>query len=92
MLGFWTGNEHGRRNDEVHSPEFLMSGDVLRGYTAFALGQGPVIAVLVVRGKFAFGMGMKISAVALQGEHEKEFSIHPRRRDIGSGEARDGGG
>ncbi len=47
VLGFGTGNEHGWRDDEVHAPEFLVSGDVLGGHAAFAFGQGSVVAAPV---------------------------------------------
>src|SRR5437660_925011 len=36
-------------------------------------------------------MGVKVSAVAVECEHEEEFGIHPRRGDTGGGEAVDGG-
>src|SRR6185369_17560365 len=49
VFGLRTRNEHVRRNDEVHAPEFLMSGDVLRGHAAFALVQGVVVAALFFR-------------------------------------------
>ena len=83
VLGFRTRNEHGRSNDQIHAPEFLMSGDVLGGHAAFAFGQGLVVAALFVRGEFALGMGVEIGAVAFQGEHEQQFGIHARRGDVG---------
>ena len=59
-----------------------MSGDVLGGHAAVALGQGLVIAALFVRGEFALGMGIEIRAVAFQSEHEQQFGIHARRGNI----------
>ena len=38
MLGFRARNQNGRRDNQVHSPEFLMPRDVLRGNTPGALG------------------------------------------------------
>ena len=92
MLGFRTRNEHGWSNDQIHAPELLVSGDVLGGHAPFAFGQGLVVAALLVGREFALGMSMEISAVAFQGEHEKQFGIHARRGNICSGEAGYGGG
>ena len=92
VLGFRTRNEHGRGNDQIHSPEFLMAGNVLGGYAALALGQGLVIAIVFVPGKLALGMGMEIRAVAFQGEHQEQLGIHPWRRDVRGSQAGNGGG
>src|SRR3954462_15422749 len=91
MLGFRTWDKYRRSNDEVQTPEFLMSSDVLGGHTAFAFGQSPVITVLFILREFAFRMRMEISAVASQCEHQQEFGVHARRGHVRCSEAGDCG-
>jgi len=68
-----------------------MSCDVLRGNAVFALAQGLVITALVVCGKLALGVGIKIGAVASQGKHEQELGIQAGRGDVRGSEAGDRG-
>jgi hypothetical protein len=91
MLGLGPGDEHGGRNDEIHSPEFLMSRDVLGGNAAGTLGQSVVVAELLLRGKLAFGVSIKISTVTIQNEHEQRLGIQARRGNLLRGEVNDGG-
>ena len=67
MFGFGAGDEDGGSDDEVYAPEFLMSGDVLRGNAAGALGESGFVAGLLVGGEFALGVSVEISAVAVEG-------------------------
>lgn len=92
MFGFGAGDEDGGSDDEVHAPEFLMSGDVLRGNTTGALGESGLVAGLLVGGELALGVSVEISAVAVEGEHEEEFGVQARGWDVVRGEAGDGGG
>src|SRR3989442_1091296 len=91
-LGFRPRDEHGRSNDEVHAPEFLVPGDVLRRYTLGALDEGLLVAGLFSAREFTLGVGVKISAVAAEREHQQQFGIHARRRNMCGAEAVDGGG
>jgi hypothetical protein len=69
-----------------------MAGDVLRGNAAGALGESGFVAGLLAGGEFAFGVSVEISAIAVEGEHEEEFGVQARGRDMVGGEAGDGGG
>jgi len=64
----------------------------LRGDAADAFGESGGVAGLLARGEFALWMGVEISAVAVDGEHEEEFGVEARGRDVVRGEAGDGGG
>ena len=56
MLGLGPRNKDGRRDDEIHAPEFLMARDVLRGHAARAFGERSFVAGLLVCREFALGM------------------------------------
>ncbi len=92
VLGFRPRDEHGGRNDEVHAPEFLVPGDVLRRDTLGALGESLLVAGLFSAREFTLGVGVKMSAVAAEGEHQQQFGIHARRGNVCGAEAVDGGG
>src|SRR5271167_949363 len=62
-------NEHRRSDDEVHTPEFLMPGDVLRGHSPRAFDKGGLVLSLLVGGKFALGMCEQVGAVTVENEH-----------------------
>ena len=49
-LGAW--DQNGRADDEIHPPEFLVAGDVLRGDAAATLGQGTFVARVFFCGNF----------------------------------------
>ena len=92
MLGFRAGDEDGGGDDEIHAPEFLMAGDVLRGNAAGALGESGFVAKLLAGGELTFGVSVEIGAVAVESEHEEELGVQARGRDAVGGEAGDGGG
>ena len=80
VLGFWTRNQHGGADDKVHTPEFLVPGDVLRWDALYSLLESLIVARLLVAAQLALGMGIQVCALAVESEHEQEFGIHPRRR------------
>lgn len=92
VLGFGARDEDGGGDDEVHTPEFLMAGNVLRGDTTGALVQSGLVAGGFVGREFALGMCVEIGTIAAEGKHEKQFGVHARGRDVVRGEAGDGGG
>src|SRR5271163_1504011 len=51
MFGLGTRDQDGRGDNKVHAPEFLVTGDVLRGNAAGALGERDVVASALVGGK-----------------------------------------
>src|SRR5450432_792492 len=69
-----------------------MAGDVLRGLAGDALGEGVIVAALFFGGKLAVGVRVEMGAIAGEREHQKQLGIHSRGGDVGSGQARDGGG
>src|SRR5262249_13292947 len=70
---------------------FLVAGNVLRRDSLGPLGEGFVVAQLFFRGEFAVGMGVEVSAVAVQGEHQKGFGVETRRGNFVRSEIVDGG-
>ena len=91
MLGFGTRYQYRWSDDEIHAPEFLVAGDVLGRYAAFALSQSLLVSALFVRGESALGMGIEIVPGPFEGEHEQDFGIQARRSYVGRGEAGDSG-
>jgi hypothetical protein len=69
MFGFWAWNQHRRRHEKIHTPEFLMAGDVLSWDSADALGERFLIAGLLFGCEFALRVSEEIGAVAAQSEH-----------------------
>ena len=92
VLGLRARNQDRGRDDEIHAPEFLMAGDVLRWNAAGALGERSIVASLFVGCEFALGMRVEIGAVAVEGEHEKQFGVQTRGGNVIRGQARDGRG
>src|SRR5689334_16992497 len=90
MFSLRSRNEHRRRDNKIHAPEFLMTGNVLHRHSASALAYRLVIAALLVVRQFALGMGMKISAIAAQREHQQKLGVHARGRNVRGGEAGNG--
>src|ERR1700732_2238683 len=90
MLSFGARDEHGRRADQIHAPEFLMTGDVLSGNAAGALGERAVVPRYFVVAEFAFGMGEEIGAVAVKSEHQEQFRVHARGANLSALKAGDG--
>jgi hypothetical protein len=64
VLGLGAGNEDGRSHYQIHAPKFLVARDVLRGNAAGALGECGFVTAGFVGGEFAFGMRVKVRAVA----------------------------
>src|SRR5439155_9466523 len=89
MLGLRPWNQHRRGYDQIHSPKFLTPSDVLRGNALRAPGERIVITGLLFGSEFALGMSVEISPIASEGEHEQQFGIHARRRDVGQVQALD---
>jgi len=92
VFGLGTRNQNRRRDDEVHTPEFLMAGDVLRRNSTGALGKGSVIASRFVGGELALVVSVEIGAVAVESEHQEQFCIQTRRGNVVGGEMSYGGG
>ena len=86
VLGLGTRDQHRRRDDQVHPPEFLMTGDVLRRLAGRSLGDGFVVARLFVGGQLIFGMGVEVGAVGVEHEHQQRLGVHARRADLLSGQ------
>jgi hypothetical protein len=80
MLGLRARNQHGRRNNKIHSPEFLMAGDVLRWVRRVSVqrAHGRSERSCIVDGEFALGVRVKIGPVATQSEHQEQFGVQAR--------------
>src|SRR5438552_5715130 len=59
-----------------------MSGNVLRWDATGAFGGQLLIAQYLFRREHPVPVGVKISAIAAEHEHQQGFSIHPRRTDL----------
>ena len=70
MLGLRPGNKDGGSDNQVHSPEFLVPGDVLRRDTVSPLRESLVVAGEFLGRKFSLRVGIKVGAVAAQREHQ----------------------
>ena len=92
MLSLRARNEHRWADNQVHTPKFLMSSDVLRRNTASPFVENDRIARLFVGVKFAFGMRKEIRAIDAKNKHKKQLCIQPRRGNLIIGKAGDGGG
>jgi hypothetical protein len=92
MFSFWTRNEHRGCNDQIHAPEFLMSGDVLRRDATGAFRESGIIASLLFAAKFVLGMREEIGAVTVEREHEEQLGIQARGGNLICGEASDSRG
>jgi hypothetical protein len=92
MLGFGARDEHCRRDDEVHAPELLMAGDVLRGDAPCALGERGIVTGCFIRGEFAFGVRVEKSAIAVESEHQEKLRVHARGGNVVLREAVNGSG
>ena len=75
MFGLGARNENGGSDDEIHAPEFLMSGDVLRWDSARTFGESRVVARGLIGSEFAFGMCKQVCTVAIQNEHEQQLCV-----------------
>jgi hypothetical protein len=69
-----------------------MTGDVLRWDSKCTLGKYGIIATLLVKREFAFGMRVKVGPVAVESEHQKRFGIQTRRGNAIRTETSDGRG
>ena len=92
MLGLGTRNQNRGRHDEVHPPEFLMARDVLCWDATGALREGLAVPSLFIDCEFAFRMRVEICAVAAEGEHQEQFSVHARRGNVIRTQTADGRG
>jgi hypothetical protein len=79
MLSFRPGDKHGRRDNQVHAPEFLVAGDVLGGHATGTFGQGLIIACDFVFGQPAIAMGIQVRTVATQHKRRQQLGVHSRR-------------
>src|SRR4030088_1686474 len=89
MLRLRTRNQLRRLHDEIHPPEFLMPGDVLRRNSGGPAGESFVIAPSFVRGELALGMRVEIRTITVECEHDEELRVHARGRDTGGCQAFD---
>ena len=92
MLGFRARDQYCWRNDKIHSPKFLVSGDVLRRNSPGALSQGIFVTAAFFSRQLSFGMGVEIGAVTAESEHEQKLGVQSSRANLSAGEALDGGG
>ena len=82
VLGLRARDEHRRGNQQVKAPEFLMSGDVLRGAAAGAIADDLIIFFLLGSGKLALRMSEEIGPVATQNKHQQQLRVQAWRRHI----------
>src|ERR1035438_3198261 len=66
-----------------------MTCNVLRRKGCAWSSNGSVIPREFVRGKLPLGMGVETCPVAVECEHDEEFSIHPRRTYLSGSEVFD---
>lgn len=91
MLSFRARDQDCGSDDEIHAPELLVACDVLRGDAFRALRQSFVVTGLLFLRQFAFGVGVEIRPVAVEGEHQEQLGVEAGRGDVVCGEACDGG-
>src|SRR5208282_2736187 len=60
-----------------------MPGNVLRRNAASSSRQSFVIAPGFIGSQFALRMRIQIRSIAVEREHDEEFRIHPRGRNLG---------
>src|SRR5450755_2440461 len=92
VLSLRPRDQHRRTDDQVHAPEFLVPGNVLRGHAAGALVESRFISRLFILAQFAFWMREQVGTIAVQRKHEEQLGIQARGRDLGGGKASDGRG
>jgi len=85
------GSERAGVTTKIHTPEFLMAGNVLRGNTSGALGECGFVTNLLILCKFALGMRVEVGSVAGERKHQKKLCVQARGGDVIRGEAGDGG-
>src|SRR5258708_32972581 len=85
VFGLRARNEDCRGDDEIHTPEFLVASDVLRGDSAGSLSESSFVPGLLIAGKLALRMRVEIRAVAVEREHEQGFGGQAWRGNIRSG-------
>src|SRR6185312_10847882 len=78
VFGLGAGNENGGRDEQIKSPEFLMTGDVLCWATAGALRNHIVVLDLLFRRELALGMSIEVSALASQHKLQQQFGVQAR--------------
>ena len=82
MLCLWSGDQDGGRDDEVHSPKFLMACDVLRRDAPCTFAKGRLVAGLFVRSQLALRMREEVGPIAIQNESQEQFGVHLWRGDL----------
>src|ERR1051325_8729001 len=90
MLGLGTRDEDTGGNDKVEAPEFLMTGDVLRGNTTGAMGEMLVVARELVFRQFALRVRVEIGTVATESMHQQDFGVQARGADAAVFQSHDG--
>src|SRR5438105_5919414 len=78
MLSLRTRNQHRRGDDQIHSPEFLMTRDVLCWDAARAFREHSLVASLLLRTQFALGMCEQISREGTGLKHSNQLSTYSR--------------
>src|SRR6476646_5404347 len=66
MLSFRSRDQYRGRDEQIEPPEFLMSGDVLRGTATRSFTNHFVVARLVVFIQLVFRMGIEISSFSVE--------------------------
>jgi hypothetical protein len=88
MFRFRARDEHGKRNFEFESPEFLLASKVLRRFACRSACDEREIAIHRCGFKLVFGMGVDPSAVALEDVHQQELRGERMRGDLGCAKIR----
>jgi hypothetical protein len=86
VLGLGSRDQHGRRDDQIHAPEFLVTCNVLRGNAADSLRQRDFVASRFLGSQVTLRVRVQVSAVAPEYERQEKLRIHAGRRDIVGGE------
>ena len=73
MFGFRPRNQNVRFNFEIQTPEFLMSGEVLRRDAKCSVRDQREISLAHLRIKFLFRMRIEPRAVASKRMHQEQF-------------------
>ena len=81
MLRLRPRDKHRRRHNQIHPPEFLVPGNVLRRLARRPPRQRRIVTCHFVRTKLPLRMRIQIRAIAIQRKHNQQLGIHPRRRN-----------
>jgi hypothetical protein len=89
VLGFGAGDEDVRSDFEVEAPEFLLTGEVLRGFAGGAATEERKVGFDGLGIEEFFGVGVEPSAIAAGHVEEEEFGGECIGGDAGFAEEMD---